>query len=66
MTPAEAKKVLSEMRLSQFNDRVLFSLGWYLSVGAGEKATLDGGFTADELEAIAVWMRDPVKVMEAG
>jgi hypothetical protein len=44
----------------RFSADELFSLGWYLGVGANdEKATLDGEFTADELEAIAAWMRDP-------
>lgn len=36
----------------------LYSLGWYLFYGFGDKkATLDGEFTADDLEAIAVYMR---------
>ena len=37
----------------------LYSLGWYLGWTPGSKdATLDGLFTADELEAIAWWMRN--------
>ena len=37
--------------------------GWYLSVLRGqETAVLDGRFTADELEAIAFWMRHPEEV----
>lgn len=36
----------------------LFSLGWYLSWKVGkEDAVLDGQFTADQLEAIALVMR---------
>ena len=36
----------------------LFSLGWYLHWDKSDDfATLDGEFTADELEAIACWMR---------
>lgn len=46
-------------------DNGLNSLGWYLAWGPtwGPRwgrlsATLDGEFTADELEAIAWWMRN--------
>lgn len=36
----------------------LYSLGWYLGYNAGDGyAVLDGDFTADDLEAIAVYMR---------
>ncbi len=39
-------------------DGSLDSLVWYLCWRRGNgSATLDGSFTADELEAIAVWMR---------
>lgn len=39
-------------------DGSLASLGWYLDWPVGDReATLDGAFTADELEAIASWMR---------
>jgi len=41
----------------------LYSPGWYLCVGTGiSSARLDGRFTADELEAIAFWMRHPDEV----
>jgi len=41
------------------SDGDLFSLGWYLYWENGkEYATLDGYFTADDLEAIAWWMRN--------
>jgi len=37
----------------------LYSLGWYLGWSYGDdEATLDGEFTADDLEAIAWWMRN--------
>ena len=40
-------------------DGWLFNLGWYLNWKLGDKdATLDGSFTADDLEAIAWWMRN--------
>ena len=40
-------------------DGGLYSLGWYLAWTVGyEGATLDGEFTADELEAIAWWMKN--------
>lgn len=42
-------------------DNALFCLGWYLAWTHDtnpEKATLDGDFSADELEAIAWWMRN--------
>jgi len=42
----------------------LYSVGWYLAAHInGNEATLDGKFDADDLEAIARWMRDPAKVM---
>jgi hypothetical protein len=37
----------------------LHSLGWYLSWNPGdEQATLDGDYSAEDLEAIAWWMRN--------
>ncbi len=37
----------------------LYDIGWYLSWEVGEKtATLDGKFTAEDLEAIAAHMRE--------
>jgi hypothetical protein len=36
----------------------LYDVGWYLRFTPGRSdATLDGQFTADDLEAIAVYMR---------
>jgi hypothetical protein len=40
------------------SDGGLFNLGWYLSYKPGnDEAVLDGRFTADELVAIAAYMR---------
>ena len=51
---------------STFSADRLSNLGWYLDVAAGDdEACLDGSFSADELEAIAVWMRDPKACCEA-
>jgi len=41
------------------DDGGLYSLGWYLAWAPNDdKATLDGCFNADELEAIAWWMKN--------
>ena len=70
MTPKEARNIIESMvpRGSTFyiaEDR----LGGFrapLVVPASDgKITLDGEFTADQLEAIATWMRDPKGVAEA-
>lgn len=38
----------------------LYSLGWYLAWNEGDReVVLDGKFSADELEAIAILMREP-------
>lgn len=40
-------------------DGGLYNLGWYLGWNVGsDTATLDGVFTADDLEAIAAHMRE--------
>lgn len=39
-------------------DNTLHSVGWYLEWSGGNHATLDGKFSAAELEAIAWWMRN--------
>lgn len=52
----------AKKRLKAFiqKDGGLYDLGWYLSYtpGSNDTATLDGYFTADDLEAIAVYMRE--------
>ncbi len=41
------------------DDGGLYSLGWYLNWEIDDnEAILDGRFTADELEAIAWWMKN--------
>lgn len=56
MDEAQARELL-EGAIS--TDGGLHSLGWYLAWNPGrENATLDGEFTADDLEAIAWWMRN--------
>jgi hypothetical protein len=55
MTYDEAAEHLRESRSS---DGGLYNLGWYLGWNPGaEEATLDGVFTARDLEAIAAYMR---------
>jgi len=67
MSNTEAYKILAASFLTLFTQESLYSCGWYLSAMADESdATLDGRFSADDLEAIATWMRDPVGVMAAG
>lgn len=56
MDEGEARKLLRD---ACQDDSTLKSVGWYLWWWPGAaKATLDGEFTADELEAIAWWMRN--------
>jgi len=52
-------KVKEILRPNVFSDDGgLYDLGWYLAWNTNHKdACLDGDFTADELEAIAWWMR---------
>jgi hypothetical protein len=41
-----------------FSDTVLYcQLGYFITI-TGSEATIGGKFTADELEALAVWMRN--------
>ena len=64
MTPTRAHKILLAWGLTTCSPVELHDLAVYVSVWADRKlAILDGGFTADELEAVATWMRDPVAVM---
>lgn len=56
MTFAEAKEHLKDV-ISP--DGCLYSLGWYLWWGrVSPKATLDGEFSADDLMAIATYMKE--------
>ena len=67
MTFDEAKACLED---AIQDDGDLHHLGWYLLFRAGNtSATLDGVFNADDLEAIAVYMRNvpsPDKTQEDG
>lgn len=55
MTLDEAKEYLADEIQP---DGSLYDLGWYLYFVVGdERATLDGAFSADDLEAIAAYMR---------
>ncbi len=58
VTNEEARKVLEGMDPNEFTAKILDSVSWYLCVYP-EGGTLDGEFTADQLEAIVRWMRDP-------
>jgi len=55
MDSAQATQILQS---SIASDGGLYNVGWYLAWSQGDAtATLDGTFTADDLEAIAWWMR---------
>ena len=55
MTYADAKALLKDVTEPNGD---LYSLGWYLSWNVNDgTATLDGEFTPEDLEAIAVYMR---------
>ncbi len=63
MTPAEAAAILRQRLAGGLTDTKLYSLEWYLSAVAGDpEAVPDGSFTADELEAVVMWMRDSAGV----
>lgn len=69
MTNARAKEVLLGMRLEEFTVKCLYGGRRYMNVRLTEGEILasldDPDFTADELEAIACWMRDPAGVVGA-
>ncbi len=65
MTKYEAKKVLDDMNPSELTGPALFGMRMPYVSALRAAAFLDGEFTADELEAIAIWMRDPAGVVEA-
>jgi hypothetical protein len=63
-----ASGAMNEVRATEIlkkevqGDGGLYSLGWYLAWTPGDlDATLDGQFTADDLEAIAWWIRNKRK-----
>lgn len=56
MTEQEAKEILGN---AISDDNGLTSLGWYIGWNPWQtSACLDGDFTAEDLEAIAWWMRN--------
>jgi hypothetical protein len=60
MTYLEAVAILVKRGVNVRYGENLYSLGWYLSWHEGDElATLDGDFTAQELQAIAVYMQGP-------
>lgn len=59
MTREDAARVLLGMDLRLMRLNVLYNLSTYIYATPGDPAILDGEFTADQLEAIATWMRDP-------
>ena len=65
---SRAKEILSRMDMDDFSKGELYLSSYghagFLNVKNGDaRASLDGEFTADELEAIACWMRDPTAVI---
>lgn len=66
MEPKRAKEVLEGMNLEVFTAVSVASIDEYFRAEDGdEKTVIDGRFTADQLEAIATWMRDPDGVVKA-
>lgn len=56
MNEEQARKILGD---AIEGDNGLYSCGWYLAWSPHENtACLDGDFTAEDLEAIAWWMRN--------
>ena len=65
MNAKTAKTILAKMMGNDFTERKLDG-GMGVWARAGEAmASFDGDFSADELEAIAAWMRDPEGVTNA-
>lgn len=55
MDKEHAQRVLED----SIDEKGLYNLGWYLAWRKGDhEATLDGSFTAEDLEAIAWVMRN--------
>lgn len=66
MTAKQAAAVLREMPSATVSDLILYDGLKYMSGNDNESSIkLDGNFTADELAAIAAWMKDPKGVAEA-
>jgi len=66
MNEEKARSILREGIIQP--DNSLHDLGWYLDwhSSGGLDAVLDGPFTAEELEAIAWWMRNKAVLPKSG
>jgi hypothetical protein len=68
MTPQQARAILIALPTTELSATDIRSDTEYITSRVGEqedgqqRIRLDGEFTADELEAIAVWMRNPEAV----
>lgn len=60
-----AKEVLKEFFVTELNDEQLATYMLINFCTSGGKVSLDGNFTSDQLEAIAIWMRDPEGMVKA-
>ena len=60
-----AKEVLKEFFMTEVSDEQLEAHMLINFCNFGGKVDIDGKFTADQLEAIATWMRDPEGVVKA-
>lgn len=71
MTPERAKAILLAIPETKLSATCISSPVEYIDTQVKDRDDglrqihLDGYFTADELEALAVWMRDPVAVDNA-
>ena len=65
MEPKRAKEILMQYPLRSFNNQHLRDFDGEVRANTEERTVLRGYFTADELEAIAAWMRDPTGVTNA-
>lgn len=62
MDEKKVRKIFNYNEVIINEDDELDSLGWYLTwENFRKEATLDGEFTAEELEAIAWWMKNKYK-----
>ena len=61
MNEKQATEILNNDGNSIRSDGRPDSLGWWISWKTGDKRiTIDGEFTANELEAIAWWMKNKI------
>lgn len=65
MTPSRAKEVLEGMGLVDFSSDFLRGHSHNYLLADRKDAQINGIFTAEELQAIALWMQDPESVVNA-